>query len=146
MRKVGVPTAPEGTPYSFHIAAFGNATVFDVPPHHIFCASSLADFPSYGDEETLFEIFDLTHFAMLLRKAAKDQLSGDPQIGLVRYESNLVDPISSDPVRFDPFKKDPQFAEDREIRIVFRPAPAFAKADAIFVRAPRVASLIKRIR
>lgn len=144
LRKIGCPAPPPDMP-NVHIAAFDNMVSFEVPPMHIFCASVEADFPTYGDEAALFEISDLDLFAHRICKAAADRLWSRFHIGRVCYQSNFIDPLMGD-ASFDPFKKDPAFAADQEVRILFSPLPHVRKELALMVSAPRVAPLIRRLR
>ncbi len=83
---------------------------------YLFCCSTDPDEDLRRQGQVIFEITDLEKFAACLTRLKPDVLQY-PMLGKVSYEPRSV---VNRVVMPHPFKKDPRFAGEKEIRIVWR--------------------------
>ena len=84
--------------------------------HYLFCCSTEPDENLRRQGQAIFEITDLQAFGECLRQAKPDVLR-NMIVGEVSYEPRSV---VNGVVLPHPFKKDPKFAGEKELRIVWR--------------------------
>ncbi len=123
---------------------FTNCSVHYAATGHALCMSLVPDNPAFLKEgkTAVFEIADTEKFGILLTQAGGGCLSFRMSGGPVYYE-NRISSLNQGLIHADPFKKDPKFAHEKEIRLFWDTADAVSP---VIVSAPLAAALIKQVR
>lgn len=125
------------------VTIIGAKHIMLLRPRYLFCCSSEPDFTRVKLGEVVFEISDLELFGHRLTRAHPVLFGAGFACGPVTYAPRRADVLKDEPVRPDPFLKDPQFETEKELRIVWDVVQVGAPREVIVSH--RAAKLIKRL-
>jgi hypothetical protein len=126
------------------IEMFNTTIQTSLPPAYLFCCSWEPDQQLIAEGMAVFEIADLRTFGKRLLRDNPRKL-GRMHVGEVSYVPRTGNPFAGATPPEGPFFKDPKFASENELRLVFEAAPDPPPEPVIRIGSPLAARLLRRI-
>jgi hypothetical protein len=133
-----------GAPPEMAVQMHNVTLIARLPPAYLFCCSWEPNQELIAKGIAVYEIADLRTFGKRLRWDNRRQL-GRMQVGEVSYAARSGNPFAGETPPQGPFFKDPEFAGENELRLVFEAAPDLPPEPVIRIASPLAARLVRRI-